>query len=84
MVAFSIDAGRTFGKPLRIDDEGSTGGVQVAMMKDGAAAVSWVESPKGPTQRRVRRVTRQGERSRPVTIASGVGTQFSPKAATRD
>lgn len=84
MAAFSSDAGRTFGAPVRIDDEGSTGHVQVALMKDGAAAVSWVEFGKGPTQLRVRRVTKQGDRSAPVTIASGVGTQIPRMATSRD
>lgn len=82
--AFSADAGRTFGAPVRIDDEGSTGRVQVAIMQDGAAAVSWVESAKGPSQLRVRRVTKQGGRSAAVTIAYGLGTQFPRMAAVRD
>lgn len=82
--AFSSDAGRTFGQPVRIDDEGSTGRVQVAWLKDGAAVVSWVEFAKGPSQLRVRRVTKRGDRSPPVTIAHGVGTQFPRMAAARD
>lgn len=84
LAAFSSDAGRTFGMPVRIDDEGSTGRVQVALMKDGAAIVSWVEFAKGPSQLRVRRVTKQGDRSPPVTVAHGMGTQFPRMAAARD
>lgn len=82
--AFSSDAGRTFGQPVRVDDEGSTGRVQVILLKDGSAAVSWVEFGKGPSQLRVRRVTKLGDRSPPVVIAHGMGTQFPRMAAARD
>lgn len=75
-IAFSSDAGRTFGAPLRIDDAGSTGRVQVELLADGSAAVSWVELGKGPSQLRVRTVSRAGARSRPADIAVGLGTQF--------
>jgi hypothetical protein len=81
--AFSADAGRTFGAPVRVDDEESSGRMQVAVMKDGAAAVSWIESAKPPSQLRVRRVTKQGARSLPVTIAYGLGTQFPRMAAAQ-
>jgi hypothetical protein len=84
LVAFSSDAGRTFGPPVRVDDEGSTGRVQVALLKDGSAAVSWVEFSKGPSQLRVRRVGKTGTRSPPAAIADGVGTQFPRMAAARD
>jgi hypothetical protein len=82
--AFSADGGRTFGAPIRIDDEGSSGRMQVAVMRDGAAVVSWVEFAKGMSQLRVRRVTTQGDRSAAATIAYGLGTQFPRMAASGD
>lgn len=83
LAAFSTDAGRTFAAPLRVDDEGSTGRVQVALLGDGAAAVSWVEYGKGPSQLKIRRIGRNGTRSPPTLITEGVGTQFPRMAAAR-
>ncbi len=42
-VAFSDDAGRTFGKPVRLDDELSLGRVDVELLADGSAVASWIE-----------------------------------------
>jgi hypothetical protein len=68
-VAFSEDAGRTFGKPIRVDDGGSLGRVDVELLEDGSATASWIEFAEQRAQFRVRRVTRTGERSPAVTIA---------------
>ena len=40
--AFSRDAGRTFGAPVRVDYAESLGRVGIELLKDGSAAVSWV------------------------------------------
>jgi hypothetical protein len=81
--AFSADAGRTFKAPVRIDDEGSTGRVQVELLADGSAAVSWIELGKGPSQLKVRTISPAGIRSRPADIALGLGTQFPRMAASK-
>jgi hypothetical protein len=48
-VAFSVDGGRTFGPPARVDDGAPAGRVGVAVAADGAALVTWVErAPDGP------------------------------------
>jgi hypothetical protein len=83
-IAFSSDAGRTFRAPIRVDDTGSTGRVQVALLADGSAAVSWIEFGKGPSQLKVRTVTASGTRGRPADIAVGLGTQFPRMAAAKD
>jgi hypothetical protein len=67
-VAFSRDAGRTFGKAVRVDDGTSTGHVDVEWLKDGAA-VSWVEFAGQRSQFKVRRVDADGTRSASVTVA---------------
>ena len=41
--AFSNDAGRTWGTPIRLDDGTSTGKVDVELLDDGSAVASWVE-----------------------------------------
>ena len=72
-LAFSRDAGRTFGEPIRLDDRTSLGRVDVELLPDGSAVASWIEFADGRGQFRVRHVTRDGARSAPVTVA-GVGS----------
>jgi hypothetical protein len=68
-VAFSHDAGRTFGAPVRVDDESAVGHVGVEILKDGAAAVSWIEFANERQQFKVRRVESGGARTAALTIA---------------
>ncbi len=69
-LAFSSDAGRTYGAPIRVDDGGSLGRVDVALVADGSAAIAtWIEFAEQRSQFRVRRIDRSGARSAPVTIA---------------
>src|SRR5205823_4202630 len=42
-VAFSTDAGQSFGPPIRVDDVGSLGRMDVQLLSGDAAAVSWIE-----------------------------------------
>ncbi len=67
--AFSQDAGRTWGEPIRLDDETSLGHVDVELLDDGSAVASWVEFTNERSQFRVRRVTPKRERSAPTVIA---------------
>lgn len=46
-VAFSDDAGLSFAEPARIDLGNPAGRVDVEMLEDGTAVVSWVEWTKG-------------------------------------
>lgn len=71
-VAFSRDGGRTFGRPIRVDETGSLGRVDVELLADGSAAVAWIEFANQRAQFQARRVTPAGERSTPVTVA-GIG-----------
>jgi hypothetical protein len=93
-LAFSRDAGATFGAPIRIDDGGSLGRVDVELLPDGSALATWIEfadQPGAPTpsggggraQFRARHVGRDGTRSVPVTIAGLAGNRASgyPRAA---
>lgn len=93
-LAFSDDAGATFGNPIRIDDGGSLGRVDVELLPDGAALATWIEfadqpvSPKpsgegGRAQFRARRIEKNGARSAPITISGIAGNRSSgyPRAA---
>lgn len=62
-VALSRDGGRTFGDPTRVDDGTPAGRVDVGLLGDGSAVVSWLERTGGEgTEVRVRRIGSRGER----------------------
>jgi hypothetical protein len=76
-VAFSKDAGRTFGAPIRLDDKGALGRVDIELKADGTAVASWIEIADQRAHFRVRRVNRSGARSPAVTVSSIAGTRAS-------
>jgi hypothetical protein len=77
-LAFSSDAGATFGPPVRIDGGMPAGRVDVGLLGDGSALVTWVERTGGDTAAvRARRVTRQGQASTPITITSSTAARAS-------
>ena len=77
LVAFSKDAGRTFGPPIRLDDAGSLGRVDVELMSDGSAAASWIEYAEQRAQFRVRRVDPSGAKSPAMTVSGLAGGRAS-------
>jgi hypothetical protein len=81
--AFSRDGGRTFGAPIRLDDQTSLGRVEISVQPDGSAAASWIEVASNVSQFRVRRIDRSGRPSPAVTIAMGTGTHH-PRMALAD
>jgi len=75
-IAFSDDAGRTFSRPLRVDDGACRGHLDVELLADGSAAVSWTESTEGHSQVKVRRVEQNGARSPAASVARVSGTEY--------
>ena len=75
--AFSNDAGRTWGAPIRLDDAGSLGRVDVELLDDGSAVATWVEYAEGRSDFRLRRVDRSGARSAAITVAGVSGGRAS-------
>jgi hypothetical protein len=68
-VAFSTDGGATFGAPARVDGGNPEGRVDVQLLDDGAALVSWMErSGERAAQVRVRRVAADGTMGEPRTL----------------
>jgi hypothetical protein len=60
-VAFSQDGGRSFAPPTRVDDGAPAGRVDVVLLADGSALVSWVERTGGDgAAARLRRVGPHG------------------------
>ncbi|MGH7678759.1 MAG: hypothetical protein ACRENU_09855 [Gemmatimonadaceae bacterium] len=77
-LAFSGDRGATFGAPVRIDEGSPAGRVDVAMLRNGDALVSWIERTGGDTAAvRVRRVSRGGRASEPRTVAASSAARAS-------
>lgn len=75
--AFSTDAGRTFSRPVRLDDGGSLGRVDIELMPDGAAVGSWIEFADQRAPLRARRVDPSGARFAAITIAGIEGNRAS-------
>lgn len=70
LAAFWNTAEQRFDAPIRVDDGSPRGWAGVAVLEDGAAAVSWVErSEAGALELRVRRVARKGSAGTSHTVA---------------
>ena len=67
--AFSQDAGRTWGDPIRLDDQTSLGRVDIELLDDGSAVATWVEFANERAQLRARQIRASRERSTTLTIA---------------
>ena len=77
-VAFSNDAGVSFAGPVRVDAGNPAGRVDVALLRDGSALVTWVERIGGDTARVLaRRVERSGRKSPARTIAESSAARAS-------
>jgi hypothetical protein len=76
-VAFSSDAGRTFRRPIRIDDGEPAGRVDVQFMNDGTALISWLERIGQTAEVRVKRATAKGRVSKARTITTSSGERAS-------
>jgi hypothetical protein len=86
-VAYSTDAGATFAPPQRIDGGTPAGRVDVEMLDDGSAAVSWLErTDSAAAEVRVRRVRRDGTAGAAIVLAQSKGARASgfPRLARRD
>ncbi|MCA1614039.1 MAG: hypothetical protein LC800_07785 [Acidobacteria bacterium] len=59
-VAFSEDAGATFGGPVRVDDGDAMGRVDVVMLPDGSAVVCWLSGTAEAGAVKARRVRADG------------------------
>lgn len=77
-VAFSADAGATFGVPVRVDEGQPAGRVDIALLRDGSALVSWIERTGGDTAEvRVRRVAADGTPAPAITVATSSAARAS-------
>jgi len=68
--AFSSDGGRSFGTPIRLDQEGSLGRVDIELLSDGSAAAGYIDLAGDRAEFRIKRLQAGGAVSAPVTIAN--------------
>jgi hypothetical protein len=80
-VLMSNDSGKTFGKPIRIDDGNPVGRVGIASRASGAAVVSWVERTGQGAQVHVREIAANGTTAAPVNVSgtAGLGSGAFPR-----
>jgi len=86
-LAFSSDAGATFGQPVSIDDGDPLGRVDVALLDGGDALVTWLERVGEAAEIRARRVSPSGEVGRSWLIsgtAAARGSGFPRMARVGD
>ncbi len=76
-VAFSRDEGATFEPPLEVGDREPMGRVDLILLPDNTALVSWLEQADNNGEIRLRRVRANGWRGKSFTLA-----QSSPKRAS--
>ena len=67
-VAFSSDAGATFGKPIAIDAGAPLGRVDLLLLDDGSAFVTWLDGDGKDGAIVARRVTRDGKLGPVITV----------------
>ncbi|MFN2400538.1 MAG: sialidase family protein [Gemmatimonadaceae bacterium] len=81
LLAFSADAGATFGRPIRVNDDRrgqAQGRVDVELLDDGGALVSWIERTGGESAEvRARYVRPDGGRNDAITIAASSAARAS-------
>lgn len=76
-IIFSSDAGATFGQPIQVDEGAPVGRVDVLMLADGSALVSWLERTTKGGEVKVRRMSPDGSRHQAMTVAESSGARAS-------
>jgi hypothetical protein len=59
-IAFSNDAGTTFGKPIQVEEANAVGRVDALLLPDGSALVCWMAGTVESGEIKVRRVLSDG------------------------
>ncbi len=80
-VAFSEDGGRTWGEPIRLDENTTLGHLDVELLPDGSAVASWMEFSDGRSSLMVRRVDAAGARSDATAVPGANRVNGYPRMA---
>lgn len=76
-VAFSSNAGASFGAPIRLDDASALGRVDVQLLPDGSAIATWIEFADGRARFQARRVTASGQKTTAVAVSALAASRAS-------
>ena len=77
-VAFSSDAGATFGAPIRVDDGKPAGRVDVEFDGSGRALVTWLERVgEDGAEVRLRSIAPDGDKSSAIVVANSAAARSS-------
>ncbi len=69
-LAFSSDAGASFGEPITVDDGNPAGRVEALMLADGSALVCWLEKLPTGGEVRMRRIKSDGKFDAAITVSA--------------
>jgi len=83
---FSTDGGQTFGKPIVISDDNPWGRVDIILLDDGSALVSWLETSNNETVIKACRIKKEGSLDKSIIIAKTSNTRSSgfPKMVVKN
>lgn len=76
-VAFSDNAGETFGMPIRVDNGNAIGRVDIVSLDTNHAAVLWMEPKGNETLIQLAKVSNSGKVNTPITIAKTLSERAS-------
>lgn len=76
-LAFSADGGRTYDAPIEVDAGRAVGRVDVVLLDDGRAIVSWLAEDDAGAALRARPYTRRGPAGRAVDVATSAVARSS-------
>ena len=68
-LVFSSNGGETFGFPIQINNNDTIGGVDVVMISENTAIVSWIENIGDESMIQAMRVSADGSKGFPVTVS---------------
>ena len=85
-VAFSINGGQTFGTPILINEGDSWGRVDIILLDDGSALVSWLETSNNETVIKACRIKKDGSLDKSIIISKTSNTRSSgfPKMVVKN
>ncbi len=85
-VVFSNNNGITFNEPIEIGDFAPLGRVDIELLKDNSALVSWMDTVEGKTSIQLQRVAKNGSLSDIITIAESSESRSSgfPRMVVKD
>jgi len=69
-VVFSGDSGASFDKPIQIDNGKSMGRVDIALLDENNALVSWMESTENDAEIKVMKVGKDGKKQEPIVVST--------------